>query len=136
MRRSTRDVVAEVLSELAARVHAALAAGISRRRIIVDPGIGFAKGTEDNLRLVRGLAAFKALGLPILVGLSRKRFIGEITGLPVEERLAGTVAAGTLAVLRGADIVRVHDVAEAVAMVKVIDAVLGRGDREVAWTGC
>ncbi len=130
------DVVAEVLRELAARVDAALAAGISRRRIIIDPGIGFAKGTADNLRLLRGLAVFKELGLPILVGLSRKRFIGDITGLPVEERLAGTVAAGTLAVLHGADIIRVHDVAEAVAMVKVIDAVLGPGDREVSWTGC
>jgi dihydropteroate synthase len=130
------DVVAEVLRELAARVDAAVAAGIPRRRIIVDPGIGFAKGTADNLGLLRGLAAFKELGLPILVGLSRKRFIGDITGLPVEERLAGTVAAGTLAVLHGADIVRVHDVAEAVAMVKVIGAVLGSGDREVSWTGC
>jgi dihydropteroate synthase len=70
------------------------------------------------------------------VGVSRKRFIGEVTGLPVEERLAGTIAAGTIAVLGGADIVRVHDVAEAVAMVKMIDAVRGPGDREAAWTGC
>jgi dihydropteroate synthase len=130
------DVVAEVLRELSASVDAAIAAGISHRRIIVDPGIGFAKGTEDNLRLVRGLGAFRALGLPILLGLSRKRFIGEVTGQPVEERLAGTIAVGTIAVLGGADIVRVHDVAEAVAMVKMIDAVRGPGDREAAWTGC
>jgi dihydropteroate synthase len=130
------DVVAEVLRELSASVDAAIAAGISRRRIIVDPGIGFAKGTEDNLRLLRRLPSFRALGLPLLVGLSRKRFIGDVTGLPVEERLAGTIAAGTIAVLGGADIVRVHDVAEAVAMVRVIDAVRGPGDREAAWTGC
>lgn len=130
------DVVAEVLRELSASVDTAVAAGISRRRMIVDPGIGFAKGTEDNLRLLRGLGRLRALGLPILIGLSRKRFIGEVTGLPVEERLAGTIAAGTIAVLRGADIIRVHDVAEAVAMAKVIDAVLGPGDREAAWTGC
>jgi dihydropteroate synthase len=118
------DTVADVLRELGASVSAAVASGISPRRIIVDPGIGFGKKTEDNLRLIRGLAAFRSLGMPILVGLSRKRFIGEVTGRPVEERLAGTVAANTLAVLFGADIVRVHDVAEAVAMVRIIDAVL------------
>jgi dihydropteroate synthase len=119
-----RDTVAEVLGELGASVAAAIAAGISPRRIVVDPGIGFAKGTEDNLRLIRDLAAFRSLGMPILVGLSRKRFIGEVTGLPVGERLAGTIAANTLALVRGADIVRVHDVAEAVAMVRVVGAVL------------
>jgi dihydropteroate synthase len=118
------DTVADVLRELGASVAAAVAAGISPKRIIVDPGIGFGKRTEDNLRLIRGLAAFRALGMPILVGLSRKRFIGEVTGRPVEDRLAGTVAANTLAVLFGADIVRVHDVAEAAAMVRIIEAVL------------
>ncbi|MCX7028693.1 MAG: dihydropteroate synthase [Spirochaetes bacterium] len=118
------DAVADVLRELGASISAAVAAGISPLRIIVDPGIGFSKKTEDNLRLIRGLAAFRSLGMPILIGLSRKRFIGDITGRPVEERLAGTVAANTLAVLAGADIVRVHDVAEAVAMVRIIDAVL------------
>ncbi len=119
-----RNTVAEVLGELGASVSAAVAAGVSPKRIIVDPGIGFAKRTEDNLRLIRGLAALRSLGMPILVGLSRKRFIGDVTGRPVEERLAGTIAANTLAVLAGADIVRVHDVAEAVAMVRVIGAVL------------
>jgi dihydropteroate synthase len=118
------DVVAEVLRELGASVTAAISAGVSPKRIIVDPGIGFAKRTQDNLRLIRGLAAFRSLGMPILVGLSRKRFIGDVTGMPVGERLAGTIAANTLAVLRGADIVRVHDVAEAVAMVRIIGAVL------------
>jgi dihydropteroate synthase len=118
------DTVADVLRELDASVSAAVAAGIPLQRIIVDPGIGFGKNTEDNLRLIRGLAAFRSLGTPILVGLSRKHFIGEVTGRPVGERLAGTIAANTLAVLLGADIVRVHDVAEAVAMVRIIDAVL------------
>jgi dihydropteroate synthase len=129
------DTVAEVLRELGESVSAAIAAGISPLRIIVDPGIGFSKKTEDNLRLIRGLAAFRSLGMPILVGLSRKRFIGDITGRPVEERLAGTVAANTLAVLAGADIVRVHDVAEAVAMVRVIGAVRRAAVSEAAWTG-
>jgi dihydropteroate synthase len=129
------DTVAEVLSELGASVAAAIAAGISPLRIIVDPGIGFGKKTEDNLRLIHGLAAFRSLGMPILIGLSRKRFIGDVTGRPVEERLAGTVAANTLAVLAGADIVRVHDVAEAVAMARVIDAVLRAAVQEPAWTG-
>jgi dihydropteroate synthase len=118
------DTVAEVIAELGAAVAAAISAGISARRIIVDPGIGFAKGTQDNLRLIRELAAFRSLGMPILVGLSRKRFLGDVTGLPVGERLPGTIAANTIAVLRGADIVRVHDVAEAVAMIRVIGAVL------------
>jgi dihydropteroate synthase len=130
------DVVAEVLAELGAAVDAAVAAGVARDRIIVDPGIGFAKGTADNLRLLAGLAALRALDLPILVGLSRKRFLGEVTGAAVEDRLAGTIAAGTLAVLGGADIVRVHDVAEAAAMVRVIEAVRTAGGREGAWTGC
>jgi dihydropteroate synthase len=121
------DTVADVLRELGASVEAAIAAGVSERRIIVDPGIGFGKTTADNLRLIRGLAELKSLGLPIMVGLSRKRFIGELTGRPVEERLAGTIAANTLAVLRGADIVRVHDVAEAVAMVRIVEAVLRAG---------
>jgi dihydropteroate synthase len=129
------DTVAEVLRELGESVSAAIAAGISPLRIIVDPGIGFGKKTEDNLRLIRGLAAFRSLGMPILVGLSRKRFIGDVTGRPVEERLAGTVAANTLAVLAGADIVRVHDVAEAVAMVRVIGAVRRAAVSEAAWTG-
>ena len=130
-----RDTVAEVLAELGASVAAAIAAGVSPLRIIVDPGIGFGKKTEDNLRLLRGLAAFRSLGMPILVGLSRKRFIGDVTGRPVEERLAGTVAANTLAVLAGADIVRVHDVGEAVAMVRLIDAVRRAAVSEAAWTG-
>jgi dihydropteroate synthase len=117
------DTVADVLRELGDSVEAAIAAGVSERRIIVDPGIGFGKTTADNLRLIRGLAEVRSLGMPILIGLSRKRFIGELTGRPVEGRLAGTIAANTLAVLAGADIVRVHDVAEAVAMVRIVDAV-------------
>jgi dihydropteroate synthase len=119
--------VADVLRELGARVQAAIATGVSERRIIVDPGIGFGKTTADNLRLIRGLAELRSLGMPILIGISRKRFLGEVTGSPVEARLAGTIAANTLAVLAGADIVRVHDVAEAVAMVRIVDAVRRAG---------
>jgi len=121
------DTVADVLRELGASVDAAIAAGVSARRIIVDPGIGFAKTTEDNLRLIRELARLGELGMPILIGLSRKRFIGEITGSPVEDRLAGTIAATALALLAGADIVRAHDVAEAVAAVRIVGAVRRTG---------
>lgn len=119
------DTVGEVIRELRAAVRAALEAGIDPQRIVVDPGIGFAKGAEDNLRLLARLPSLGSLGYPLLVGLSRKSFLGQVTGRPVEGRLAATVAAHVLAVLGGADILRVHDVAEAVEAVKVVDAVRG-----------
>ncbi len=118
-----QDTMGEILRELAASVSIALEAGISRRMIIVDPGIGFAKRASDNLRIIRDLASLKSLGFPILIGVSRKSFIGQIVGRPVEERLTGTIAANTLAVINGADIVRVHDVQDAVDMVKIMDSI-------------
>lgn len=118
-----QDTMGEILRELAASVSIALDAGISRRMIIVDPGIGFAKRAADNLRIIRDLASLKSLGFPILIGVSRKSFIGQVVGRPVEERLTGTIAANTLAVINGADIVRVHDVRDAVDMVKIIDSI-------------
>lgn len=117
------DTMEEIAAELRDSISVALEAGVEGDRIIVDPGIGFGKRVEDNLRIIRDLAALKALQCPILVGLSRKGFIGQILDLPVERRLIGTVTAGTLAVWNGADILRVHDVEEAVAMAKIIDAV-------------
>jgi dihydropteroate synthase len=105
-----QDVVREVREFLAERVEAAVDAGIDRAQIAVDPGIGFGKTTEHNLWLLRRLTEFSELGQPILVGPSRKSFIGQILNLPVEERLEGTLAACAVAVARGADIVRVHDV--------------------------
>jgi dihydropteroate synthase len=117
------DTMGEICRELDESVSIALEAGIPRGMIIVDPGIGFAKRASDNLRIIRELASLKSLGFPILIGISRKSFIGQILKRPVEDRLTGTVAANTLAVINGADIVRVHDVEDAVDMVKIIDSV-------------
>ena len=105
------DVVQEVYDYLAQRVAAALAAGIARERLVVDPGFGFGKSLQHNLALLRHLDRFKALGVPLLVGLSRKSMLGAITGRPVGERLPASVAAALLAAQHGADILRVHDVA-------------------------
>ena len=118
-----RDVVSEVLEELAAAVQFASGAGV--QKLIVDPGIGFGKRLQDNLCLLKNLAALRALGCPVLIGLSRKSFLGAVTGAPVEGRLASTIAADTLAILGGADIVRVHDVREAVQTVRLVRAVQG-----------
>jgi dihydropteroate synthase len=121
------DVVSEVLAELAEAVAFATAAGV--QKLIVDPGIGFGKRLQDNLCLLKNLPALRGLGCPVLVGLSRKSFLGAVTGAPVEERLAATVAGNTLAILGGAHIVRVHDVREAVEAAAVTRAVLGAGCR-------
>jgi dihydropteroate synthase len=107
------DVVAEVLDYLAGRVEAAQAAGIARDRIVIDPGIGFGKTLAHNLALLRALDAFHALGLPVLVGASRKRFIGTITGVDrPADRLAGSLAVALHAAARGVQVVRVHDAQE------------------------
>ncbi|MCE5278298.1 MAG: dihydropteroate synthase [Planctomycetaceae bacterium] len=106
-----RDVVAEVRSFLAQRIAAAMAAGVKAAQIIVDPGIGFGKRLEHNLALLRGLAALCDLGRPVLVGASRKRFIGELTNTPAASaRTLGSVAAALYAYAGGATILRVHDV--------------------------
>jgi dihydropteroate synthase len=118
-----KNTMSEILRELRSSIAAAMEAGIAPELIIVDPGIGFGKRTQDNLRIIGELATLKSLNLPILVGLSRKGFIGEILDVPVEERLIGTITANTLAIINGADIVRVHDVAEAKEMVAIIDSV-------------
>ncbi len=108
------DCLREVTEALEASVARALEAGVPRERIVVDPGIGFGKTAEQNLDLILGAGYIRRrLGLPVLVGPSRKSFIGKLTGAPVAERVPGTLAACTVAVLSGADLVRVHDVAEA-----------------------
>lgn len=126
------DVVAEVGAYLAARAHELEAAGVARDRIAIDPGFGFGKNFAHNAALLAGLARIASRGYPVVAGLSRKRLIGEITGRPVGERGAGSVAAALLAVQNGARIVRVHDVRETVDALKVLQA-LGRtlapGDR-------
>jgi dihydropteroate synthase len=116
------DVVAEVGSFLRARVAALREAGIAAARIVVDPGIGFGKTAEHNLALLRRQGELAALGVPLLVGWSRKSTLGIITGKPVADRLAASVAAALAAVQRGARIVRVHDVASTVDALKVWQA--------------
>jgi dihydropteroate synthase len=105
------DVVAEVREFLLARAEAATRAGISVERICIDPGFGFGKTAEHNLELLRRLDALCGLGYPVLVGLSRKSVLGKLTGRKVTERMAASVTAALAAVVKGARIVRVHDVA-------------------------
>ena len=121
------DVVVEVRSFLAERMEACTGAGIGPERLLVDPGFGFGKTLAHNLELLRGLPTLAALGPPVLVGLSRKRMIGALTGRPVGERLAGGLALAVLAVERGARIVRTHDVAGTVDALRVTAAVLDGG---------
>ena len=128
------DTVGEVLGELKRRLNDALDAGIRRRQLIVDPGIGFGKRVDDNLRLLQGLPVLRGLG-PVLVGVSRKSFLGKLLGASLEDRLGATTAANTIALLRGADILRVHDVAAAAQAARLVAAVEARGDEEPAATG-
>jgi len=125
------DVVAEVRDELGARCAAFVAAGVAGGRILIDPGIGFAKGAHDNLTLLRRLDELLGLGHPLVVGLSRKRFIGEAmraagldSGEASEGRLAGSLAAAVLAVAKGARLVRTHDVAATRRALAIADAIL------------
>jgi dihydropteroate synthase len=116
------DVVTEVREFLRRRVAACEAAGIGRARIAVDPGFGFGKSLEHNLALLAGLPVIAADGLPLLVGLSRKRMIGALTGRGDGERLAGSLAAAVVAAQNGARIVRAHDVRETVDALRVVAA--------------
>ncbi len=121
------DVITEVRDFLRSRIDACVAAGIARERIIVDPGFGFGKTLEHNLQLLRRLADFKALGAPILVGLSRKSFIAAALALPVDQRLYPSLALGLLAVQNGANIVRTHDVRPMVEVIRMYQAVYPNG---------
>jgi dihydropteroate synthase len=119
------DVVSEVRDWLAARVEAAVAAGVRPERIVVDPGFGFGKTVEHNLTLVRRLREIASLGYPVLLGVSRKSTIGAVLGgAPPDERLEGTAAAVAIGIANGAAIVRVHDVREMVRVVRVADAIV------------
>ena len=121
------DVVGEVATELRARADAAIAAGITRERIVLDPGIGFAKVPEQSLEALAGLNRIAALGFPILSGPSRKSFLKAALGdVSPSERIWGTAAAVAASVILGAHIVRVHDVREMVQVVRVADAVASR----------
>ena len=121
------DVVGEVHEYLRQRIETAELAGIDPERIAIDPGIGFGKDLDHNLELMHGVDALLDLGRPVLVGPSRKKFIGTILDLPVEERVEGTVGAVVWMVARGAHLVRVHDVREVVRAVRVSDAIARAG---------
>lgn len=123
------DVVVEVRDFLRERVGACESAGIARDRIVIDPGIGFGKRIEHNLRLLAALPELAELRLPILIGVSRKSMLGTLLDRPVEQRLAGGLAVTAAAVLAGASIVRVHDVAETVDAVKIATALKAAGYR-------
>jgi dihydropteroate synthase len=123
---SYRDVVAEVAAFLEERVAAAVAAGIERERIVVDPGFGFGKSPVHNFELLRNLGRIAGLGLPVLAGWSRKSTLGAITGRGPEDRLAASLGAALLAVERGARIVRVHDVAATRDALEVLAALHGK----------
>ncbi|MPS26843.1 MAG: dihydropteroate synthase [Alcaligenaceae bacterium] len=117
------DVVGDVTAFLREHAERLVAAGVARERICLDPGFGFGKTTAHNYRLMRSLPTIGALGYPLLIGVSRKTMIGAVTGKPVGERVAGSIAAALAAVERGAAIVRVHDVAATVDALKVWHAV-------------
>ena len=121
------DVVGEVHEFLRERVEASEFAGIDADRITIDPGIGFGKSLEHNLELMRRIDAFLDLGRPVLVGPSRKRFIGTLLDVPEGERVEGTIGAVAWLASRGAHVVRVHDVREVVRAVRVIDAIVRAG---------
>lgn len=129
------DLLGEIGSFLAERMSAAAAAGIPVERLIVDPGIGFGKTYAHNLELLRRQEVFQALGRPLLVGVSRKAFLGAILDLPPTRRLEGTIAAAVLAVERGAHILRVHDVGPVARAVRTAEAILGDANGNGAASG-
>jgi dihydropteroate synthase len=120
------DVVGEVRAYLEEAANRALGFGIPREYVILDPGIGFGKRRQDNLDLMANLGKIRSLGYPVLMGLSRKGIIGDLTGREVSCRLAGTIAANAVCLMEGADIIRVHDVGEAVDLVKVFAGITAR----------
>ncbi len=118
------DVVGEIISFLRERIQFALSKGIEEDKIIIDPGIGFGKRVEDNLVIINNLRSFKSLGYPILIGTSRKSFIGKTLNLDVGERVEGTIASNIIALMNGANIFRVHDVRENLRALKMASAIL------------
>lgn len=124
------DLLGEIMAELRGRCEDAAEWGIPPSQMIVDPGIGFGKTTDHNLRLIKHLHILKVLRKPILIGVSRKAFLGQLLGVPAEERLIGTLAAVAMSIQQGASIVRVHDVREVMQVARVVDAIR-RGSAEI-----
>lgn len=118
------DVVAEIMQFFRERIDACLAAGISKEKIMIDPGFGFGKTTQHNLLLIKHLQQFKQLDVAILIGVSRKASIGELLNANVEQRLAGSLAMATVAAMNGANIIRAHDVKETVDAMRIVEALL------------
>ncbi|MBN2409716.1 MAG: dihydropteroate synthase [Candidatus Aminicenantes bacterium] len=121
------DVVGEVKAFLGDRLEAAISCGVSPENTILDPGIGFGKTLEHNLRLLNGLASLAELGRPLLIGVSRKSFIGKILEVETQDRLEGTIAASIVGLLRGATLLRVHDIQPVRRAVAVAEAILSQG---------
>jgi dihydropteroate synthase len=118
------DLIPDIKTDLTASMRIAKDAGIEKERIILDPGIGFGKTVTQNLALINHLDEFKALGCPLLIGPSRKSFIGQVLDLPVEQREEGTAAAVAIGIARGADIMRVHNVMMMARVAKLADAIV------------
>lgn len=118
------NVIKEISDYLAQSLEMAREAGIDEDKLVVDPGIGFGKKAEHNLEIVKNLKALAHLGKPILIGLSRKSFIGKVLDLPLEERLEGSLAALAVAIVNGANILRVHDVKESKRVARMVDSIL------------
>jgi len=119
-----KDLMGDIIDSLSQSIDLALNAGISEKNIVVDPGLGFGKTVKHNLSVIKNLSQLRSLGCPVLIGPSRKSFIGKTLHLPIGERLYGTIASVCACVLRGADIVRVHDVAYTKQAIKIIDEIL------------
>jgi dihydropteroate synthase len=130
-----RDLIPEVVADLAAAVERAVRLGVRRDDLIVDPGFGFGKTPEQNLALVRDLAALRVLGRPILLGTSRKSTLGRVLDLPVDERLEATLASTALGIAGGADLLRVHDVRANVRAARISDAIVRANWRPEAAQG-
>ena len=123
------SLISEIISFLETKIQLAIDAGISHGQIVIDPGIGFGKTVEHNLEIIRRLREFKVLNKPILIGTSRKSFIGKILNLPPDDRIEGTAATVAIAIANGADIVRVHNVKEMVKVARMTDAIVRNGQQ-------
>lgn len=121
------DVLGEVKAFLGERLEAAESCGVARESVLLDPGIGFGKTLEHNLTLLNNLQFFEELGRPLMVGISRKSFIGKILKLEVKDRLEGTIAASVVSILRGASLLRVHDIQAVKRAIAVAEAILSQG---------
>lgn len=124
-----KDLLGEIKKFLLDAAERCVKAGVKESSICIDPGFGFGKTLEDNYEILANLEYFKEDGFPLLIGLSRKSMIGGVLNKPVEKRMAGTLAANTVAVMNGADIIRVHDIEETADMLKIMKMVKNAGDK-------